>query len=411
MRRVAITGIGIVSSIGNNVEEVTNALRNGTSGIVAAPEYAELGFRSQVHGTVKLDVTEHIDRKQLRFMGEGAAYAVLAMEQAIADAGLDDHLVSHVKTGLVAGSGGPSTANLLAAFDITREKGPKRIGPYMVPRCMSSTVSACIATFFKIKGINYSISSACSTSAHCITAGADAIRSGNQNIVFAGGGEELHWTLSVLFDAMGAMSSKYNDTPETASRPYDTDRDGFVIAGGGGMVVLEDMDHAIARGAKIYAELVGYGANSDGDDMVAPSGEGAVRCMELALAGFDGNALTSKVDYINAHGTSTPVGDVKELDAVRSVFGPRGYLPTVTSTKSLTGHSLGATGVQEAIYTLIMMQNNFIAASANISNPDPAIGDIPIPQQRVDNVSIGLALSNSFGFGGTNATLALKKVS
>ena len=411
MRRVAITGIGIVSSIGNNVEEVTASLRNGTSGIVAAPEYTELGFRSQVHGTVKLDVTEHIDRKQLRFMGEGAAYAVLAMEQAIADAGLDDHLVSHVKTGLVAGSGGPSTANLLAAFDITREKGPKRIGPYMVPRCMSSTVSACIATFFKIKGINYSISSACSTSAHCITAGADAIRSGNQNIVFAGGGEELHWTLSVLFDAMGAMSSKYNDTPETASRPYDTDRDGFVIAGGGGMVVLEDMDHAIARGAKIYAELVGYGANSDGDDMVAPSGEGAVRCMELALAGFDGNAMTDKVDYINAHGTSTPVGDVKELDAVRSVFGPRGYLPTVTSTKSLTGHSLGATGVQEAIYTLIMMQNNFIAASANISNPDPAIGDIPIPQQRVDNVSIGLALSNSFGFGGTNATLALKKVS
>ena len=411
MRRVVITGIGIVSSIGNNVDEVTSSLRHGTSGIVAAPEYTELGFRSQVHGTVKLDVAEHIDRKQLRFMGEGAAYAVLAMEQAIADAGLDDSQVSHVKSGLVAGSGGPSTANLLAAFDITREKGPKRIGPYMVPRCMSSTVSACIATFFKIKGINYSISSACSTSAHCITAGADAIRSGSQNIVFAGGGEELHWTLSVLFDAMGAMSSKYNDTPETASRPYDTDRDGFVIAGGGGMVVLEDMDHALARGAKIYAELVGYGANSDGDDMVAPSGEGAVRCMELALAGFDGNALTDKVDYINAHGTSTPVGDVKELDAVRSVFGPRGYLPVVTSTKSLTGHSLGATGVQEAIYTLIMMQNNFIAASANISNPDPAIGDIPVPQTRLDDISIGLALSNSFGFGGTNATLALRNVS
>ena len=411
MRRVVITGIGIVSSIGNNVDEVTSSLRHGTSGIVAAPEYTELGFRSQVHGTVKLDVAEHIDRKQLRFMGEGAAYAVLAMEQAIADAGLDDSQVSHVKTGLVAGSGGPSTANLLAAFDITREKGPKRIGPYMVPRCMSSTVSACIATFFKIKGINYSISSACSTSAHCITAGADAIRSGSQNIVFAGGGEELHWTLSVLFDAMGAMSSKYNDTPETASRPYDTDRDGFVIAGGGGMVVLEDMDYALARGAKIYAELVGYGANSDGDDMVAPSGEGAVRCMELALAGFDGNALTDKVDYINAHGTSTPVGDVKELDAVRSVFGPRGYLPVVTSTKSLTGHSLGATGVQEAIYTLIMMQNSFIAASANISNPDPAIGDIPVPQTRLDDISIGLALSNSFGFGGTNATLALRKVS
>ena len=411
MRRIAITGVGIVSSIGNNVEEVTASLRNGTSGIVVAPEYIRLGFRSQVHGTVKLNVTEHIDRKQLRFMGDGAAYAVLAMKQAIADAGLEDHLVSHVKTGLVAGSGGPSTANLLAAFDITREKGPKRIGPYMVPRCMSSTVSACIATFFKIKGINYSISSACSTSAHCITAGADAIRTGSQNIVFAGGGEELHWTLSVLFDAMGAMSSKYNNTPEKASRPYDTDRDGFVIAGGGGMVVLENMDHAVARGAKIYAELVGYGANSDGDDMVAPSGEGAVRCMELALAGFDGNALTDKVDYINAHGTSTPVGDVKELDAVRSVFNPRGYLPTVTSTKSLTGHSLGATGVQEAIYTLIMMKNNFIAASANINNPDPAIGNIPIPQQRVDNASIELALSNSFGFGGTNATLAIKKVS
>jgi len=410
MRRVAITGIGIVSSIGNNVSEVTTSLRNGTSGIVAAPEYTELGFRSQVHGTVKLDVADHVDRKQLRFMGEGAAYAVLAMEQAIADAGLEDHHVSNERSGLVAGSGGPSTANLLAAFDITREKGPKRIGPYMVPRCMSSTVSACIATFFKIRGINYSISSACSTSAHCITAGADAIRSGSQDIVFAGGGEELHWTLSVLFDAMGAMSSKYNDTPELASRPYDADRDGFVIAGGGGMVVLEDMDHAVARGAKIYAELVGYGANSDGADMVAPSGEGAVRCMELALAGFDGNKLTDKVDYINAHGTSTPVGDVKELEAVRTVFGPRGYLPIVTSTKSLTGHSLGATGVQEAIYTIIMMQNKFIAASANIQTPDPAIGDIPVAQTRMDDFSINLALSNSFGFGGTNATLALRKV-
>ena len=410
MRRVAITGIGIVSSIGNNVSEVTNSLRNGTSGIVAAPEYTELGFRSQVHGTVKLDVADHVDRKQLRFMGEGAAYAVLAMEQAIADAGLEGHQVSNERSGLVAGSGGPSTANLLAAFDITREKGPKRIGPYMVPRCMSSTVSACIATFFKIRGINYSISSACSTSAHCITAGADAIRSGSQDIVFAGGGEELHWTLSVLFDAMGAMSSKYNDTPELASRPYDADRDGFVIAGGGGMVVLEDMDHAVARGAKIYAELVGYGANSDGADMVAPSGEGAVRCMELALAGFDGNKLTDKVDYINAHGTSTPVGDVKELDAVRTVFGPRGHLPVVTSTKSLTGHSLGATGVQEAIYTIIMMQNKFIAASANIHTPDPAIGDIPVAQSRMDDFSINLALSNSFGFGGTNATLALRKV-
>ena len=410
MRRVAITGIGIVSSIGNNISEVTDSLRNGTSGIVAAPEYTELGFRSQVHGTVKMDIAEHVDRKQLRFMGEGAAYAVLAMEQAIADSGLDDSDVSNVRTGLIAGSGGPSTANLLAAFDITREKGPKRIGPYMVPRCMSSTVSACIATFFKIRGINYSISSACSTSAHCITAGADAIRSGSQDIVFAGGGEELHWTLSVLFDAMGAMSSKYNDTPELASRPYDVDRDGFVIAGGGGMVVLEDMNHAQARGAKIYAELVGYGANSDGEDMVAPSGEGALRCMELALKGFDDNKLTDKVDYINAHGTSTPVGDVKELEAVRNVFEPRGYLPVVNSTKSLTGHSLGATGVQEAIYTIIMMQNNFIAASANIQTPDPAIGDIPVAQNRMDDVSINLALSNSFGFGGTNATLALRKV-
>ena len=410
MRRVAITGIGIVSSIGNNVSEVTNSLRNGTSGIVAAPEYTEFGFRSQVHGTVKLDVADHVDRKQLRFMGEGAAYAVLAMEQAIADAGLEEHQVSNERSGLVAGSGGPSTANLLAAFDITREKGPKRIGPYMVPRCMSSTVSACIATFFKIRGINYSISSACSTSAHCITAGADAIRTGSQDIVFAGGGEELHWTLSVLFDAMGAMSSKYNDTPELASRPYDADRDGFVIAGGGGMVVLEDMDHAVARGAKIYAELVGYGANSDGADMVAPSGEGAVRCMELALHGFDGNKLADKVDYINAHGTSTPVGDLKELDAVRTVFGPSGHLPVVTSTKSLTGHSLGATGVQEAIYTIIMMQNKFIAASANIQAPDPAIGDIPVAQSRIDDFSINLALSNSFGFGGTNATLALRKV-
>lgn len=410
MRRVVITGIGIVSSIGNNITEVTEALRQGKSGIVAAPDYAELGFRSQIHGSVKMDVTEHIDRKQMRFMGEGAAYAVLAMKQAITDSGLSDDEVSNPRTGLIAGSGGPSTANMLMAFDTTRNKGPKRVGPYMVPRCMSSTVSACIATFFKIKGLNYSITSACSTSAHCITSGADAIRSGGQDIVFAGGGEELHWTLSVLFDAMGAMSSKYNDTPEKASRAYDADRDGFVIAGGGGMVVLEDMDRATARGAKIYAEIVGYGANSDGHDMVAPSGEGAVRCMELALAGFDGNKLTDHVDYINAHGTSTPVGDVKELDAVRKVFSPRGYLPIVTSTKSLTGHSLGATGVQEAIYTMIMMKEGFITPSANIDTPDPAIGDIPVPSLRIDDAEIKLALSNSFGFGGTNATLALRKV-
>ena len=410
MRRVVVTGIGIVSSIGTDADSVTQSLRNGTSGIIAAPDYAELGFRSQVKGAVDIDLSEYIDRKQMRFMGEGAGYAVVAMQQAVADSGLSEAEVSHPRTGLIAGSGGPSTANLLAAADITREKGPKRVGPYMVPRCMSSTVSACIATFFKIKGVNYSISSACSTSAHCITAGADAIRYGMQDVVFAGGGEELHWTLSVLFDAMGAMSSRYNDTPEKASRAYDANRDGFVIAGGGGMVVLEDYDRAKARGAKIYAEIVGYGANSDGHDMVAPSGEGAQRCMELALAGFDGNGLTQPVDYINAHGTSTPVGDVKELEAVRAVFGARGYLPVVTSTKSLTGHSLGATGVQEAIYTMLMMQNNFIGASINIDEPDEAIGDIPIPSACMENKQISLALSNSFGFGGTNATLALARI-
>lgn len=409
-RRVVVTGIGIVSSIGNNAEEVTESLRLAKSGIVAAPDYTELGFRSQVKGSVKMDVADHIDRKQMRFMGEGAAYAVLAMEQAVADAGLTEDEVSNPRTGLIAGSGGPSTANMLSAFDTTREKSPKRVGPYMVPRCMSSTVSACIATFFKIKGVNYSISSACSTSAHCITAGVDAIRYGMQDVVFAGGGEELHWTLSVLFDAMGAMSSAYNDTPEKASRAYDANRDGFVIAGGGGMVVLEDYERAKARGAKIYGEIVGYGANSDGHDMVAPSGEGAIRCMELALAGFDGKALTDKVDYINAHGTSTPVGDMKELEAVRAVFGPRDYLPVVTSTKSLTGHSLGATGVQEAIYTMLMMQNGFIGASANIETPDPQIGDIPVPTSLMENTQINLALSNSFGFGGTNATLAIQRV-
>ncbi len=408
MRRVVITGIGIVSSIGNNADEVRQSLYDGRSGIVAAPDFAELGFRSQIKGSVDIDLAELIDRKQMRFMGEGAAYAVVAMQQAVADSGLTEAEISHPRTGLIAGSGGPSTANMLTAFDTTREKGPKRVGPYMVPRCMSSTVSACIATFFKIKGVNYSLSSACSTSAHCITAGVDAIRYGMQDVVFAGGGEELHWTLSVLFDAMGAMSSQYNDTPEKASRAYDANRDGFVIAGGGGMVVLEDYERAKARGAKIYAEIVGYGANSDGYDMVAPSGEGAVRCMNLALDGFDG-PLDIPVEYINAHGTSTPVGDLKELDAVRDVFTPKGYLPVVTSTKSLTGHSLGATGVQEAIYTLLMMQHNFIAASANIEEPDPAIGEIPIPQTRMDNTTINLALSNSFGFGGTNATLALAR--
>jgi 3-oxoacyl-[acyl-carrier-protein] synthase-1 len=405
-KRVVITGMGIVSSIGNNVEAVKNSLINQKSGIVSSEIYKEMGFRSQIHGDIKINLEDHIDKKQLRFMGAGSAYAVLSMEQAIIDAGLTNEEVSNPKTGLIAGSGGPSTANLLQAFDIAREKGPKRVGPFMVPRCMSSTVSACIATFFKIKGINFSITSACSTSAHCIGIGADQIKYGNQDIVFAGGGEELDWTLSVLFDAMGAMSSKYNETPELASRPYDIDRDGFVIAGGGGMLVLEELEHAKARGAKIYGEIVGHCANSDGFDMVAPSGEGAIRCMKQALINTNQN-----VDYINAHGTSTPVGDMQELHAVKEVFKNYDYLPKLTSTKSLTGHSLGATGVQEAIYTIIMMNNNFISGSANIHNPDPEIGKIEIPQNTLKNIDINLALSNSFGFGGTNACLAISKYS
>ena len=405
-KRVVITGMGIVSSIGNNVEAVKNSLINQKSGIVSSEIYKEMGFRSQIHGDIKINLEDHIDKKQLRFMGAGSAYAVLSMEQAIIDAGLTNEEVSNPKTGLIAGSGGPSTANLLQAFDIAREKGPKRVGPFMVPRCMSSTVSACIATFFKIKGVNFSITSACSTSAHCIGIGADQIKYGNQDIVFAGGGEELDWTLSVLFDAMGAMSSKYNETPELASRPYDIDRDGFVIAGGGGMLVLEELEHAKARGAKIYGEIVGHCANSDGFDMVAPSGEGAIRCMKQALINTNQN-----VDYINAHGTSTPVGDMQELHAVKEVFKNYDYLPKLTSTKSLTGHSLGATGVQEAIYTIIMMNNNFISGSANIQNPDPEIGKIQIPQNTLKNIDINLALSNSFGFGGTNACLAISKYS
>ena len=403
-KRVVVTGMGIVSSIGNNVETVKNSLMNQKSGIVSSDIYKEMGFRSQIHGEVKINLEDHIDKKQLRFMGAGAAYSVLSMEQAIADAGLTIEEVSNPRTGLIAGSGGPSTANLLQAFDVAREKGPKRVGPFMVPRCMSSTVSACIATFFKIKGVNFSITSACSTSAHCIGIGADQIKYGNQDIVFAGGGEELDWTLSVLFDAMGAMSSKYNNTPELASRPYDVNRDGFVIAGGGGMLVLEELEHAKARGAKIYGEIVGHCANSDGFDMVAPSGEGAIRCMKQALANTDQN-----VDYINAHGTSTPVGDMQELHAVREVFKDYDYLPKLTSTKSLTGHSLGATGVQEAIYTLVMMNNNFISGSANIENEDPEIGKIEIPRKTLQNIDINLALSNSFGFGGTNACLAISK--
>ena len=403
-KRVVITGMGIVSCIGNNIETVKNSLINQKSGIVKSSVYQEMGFRSQIHGEVKINLEEFIDKKQLRFMGAGAAYSVLSMEQAIVDSGLSDKEVSNPRTGLIAGSGGPSTANLLQAFDIAREKGPKRVGPFMVPRCMSSTVSACIATFFKIKGVNFSITSACSTSAHCIGIGTDQIKYGNQDIVFAGGGEELDWTLSVLFDAMGAMSSKYNDTPEIASRPYDIDRDGFVIAGGGGMLVLEELEHAKARGAKIYGEIVGHSANSDGFDMVAPSGEGAIRCMQQAL-----KSTNQKVDYINAHGTSTPVGDMQELHAVREVFKDQDYLPKLTSTKSLTGHSLGATGVQEAIYTLIMINNNFISGSANIENDDPEIGNIEIPRKTIKNIDINLALSNSFGFGGTNACLAISK--
>ena len=403
-KRVVITGMGIVSAIGNNIETVKNSLINQKSGIVSSSIYQEMGFRSQIHGEVKINLEDHIDKKQLRFMGAGAAYSVLSMEQAITDAGLTNEEVSNPRTGLIAGSGGPSTANLLQAFDIAREKGPKRVGPFMVPRCMSSSVSACIATFFKIKGVNFSITSACSTSAHCIGIGTDQIKYGNQDIVFAGGGEELDWTLSVLFDAMGAMSSKYNSTPELASRPYDVNRDGFVIAGGGGMLVLEELEHAKARGAKIYGEIVGHCANSDGFDMVAPSGEGAIRCMKQALANTN-----QKVDYINAHGTSTPVGDMQELHAVREVFKDYDYLPRLTSTKSLTGHSLGATGVQEAIYTLVMMNNNFISGSANIENEDPEIGKIEIPRKTLQNIDINLALSNSFGFGGTNACLAISK--
>ncbi len=404
-KRVVITGMGIVSSIGNNVEEVKDSLINQKSGIVKSNTYKEMGFRSQIHGKVNLNLEDHVDKKQLRFMGAGAAYSVLSMEQAIKDSGLTHKEVSNPKTGLIAGSGGPSTANMLQSFDIAREKGPKRVGPFMVPRCMSSTVSACIATFFKIKGVNFSITSACSTSAHCIGIGADQIKYGKQDIIFAGGGEELDWTLSVLFDAMGAMSSKYNETPELASRPYDINRDGFVIAGGGGMLVLEELEHAKARGAKIYGEIAGHCANSDGYDMVAPSGEGAVRCMSEALSG-----INKKVDYINAHGTSTPVGDMQELHAIKEVFRNKDYLPKLTSTKSITGHSLGATGVHEAIYTLIMMNNNFISGSANINEDDPEIGSIEIPRKTIKDVEINLALSNSFGFGGTNACLALSKL-
>ena len=402
MRRVVITGLGIVSSIGNNKQEVTTALHEGKSGIEFIPEYEELGFRSHVAGTVNLNIEELIDRKLRRFMGNSAAYNYIAMKDAIEDSGLEDDMVSNVRTGLIAGSGGASTENVALAVDTLRTKGLRRVGPYMVPRTMSSTNSACLATPFKIHGVNYSISSACSTSAHCIGNGFELIQFDKQDIIFAGGGEELHWTLSLMFDAMGALSSKYNDSPETASRPYDATRDGFVIAGGGGMVVLEELEHAKQRGAKIYAELVGYGATSDGYDMVQPSGEGAVRCMQQAMA-----TVEEPIDYINAHGTSTPVGDMRELEAMRTVFGDK--LPKISSTKSLSGHSLGAAGVHEAIFSLLMMQEDFLAESANITELDPAGAGFPIIRERIDNAGVNTMMSNSFGFGGTNATLVFRR--
>ena len=408
MKRVVVTGLGIVSPIGNNAAEVTKSLKEGTSGIEFVQEYRDLGFRSQVAGTLKLNVEELVDRRLMRFMGNGAAYAYLSMKQAIEDAGLSEAEISNDRTGLVAGSGGPTTGAIVQAALTTREKGPKRVGPFQVPRAMSSTVSANLATAYKIKGPSYSISSACSTSAHCIGNAVETIQLGKADRMFAGGGEELEWTLSVLFDAMGAMSSKYNDTPQRASRAYDKDRDGFVIAGGGGIVVLEELETARARGAKIYAEVIGYGATSDGADMVAPSGEGALRCMMLALAGFPGAPRrNTPVDYINTHGTSTPVGDITELDAIRAVFGEvqPDRLPVVSSTKSLTGHSQGATGAHEAIYSLLMMKDDFIAASANIENLDPGAEGYPIARKRIDNAGLQTVLSNSFGFGGTNACL------
>ena len=402
MRRVVVTGMGIVSSIGNNKEEVLDSLREGRSGIEYAPEYEQYGFRSRIHGSLKIDVAERIDRKALRFMGDGVAYNYIAMQEALDDAGLAEGEISDERIGIIMGSGGPSTKNQVQAADIAREKGARRVGPYMVPRCMSSTISAVLATQFRIKGVNYSISSACATSAHCIGNGAEQIQLDKQDIVFAGGGEELHWSLSVLFDGMGAMSSKFNDTPERASRPYDVDRDGFVISGGGGVVVLEELEHAKARGARIYAEVAGYGATSDGLDMVAPSGEGAVRCIRMAMG-----SANRPINYINTHGTATPVGDGPEIDAIREVFG--NDMPPIASTKSLTGHSQGATGAHESIYSILMMQHNFIAASANIENLDPAFEGVPIVRERMDDVEINSVMSNSFGFGGTNATLVFAR--
>lgn len=403
MRRAVITGMGIVSPIGNTVAEVTESLRTGRSGIVFSDDYAERGFRSHVHGKPTIDLDDKIDRKLRRFMGDGSAYNYVAMKEAIESAGLTDADVTDERTGLVMGSGGPSTSALVAAADTAREKGPKRIGPYAVPKSMCSTNSANMGTAFKMRGLSYSISSACSTSAHCIGNAAELVQWGKQDVVFAGGGEEVHWTLSVLFDAMGALSSKYNDTPERASRPFDVDRDGFVIAGGAGVVVVEELERAKARGAKIYGEIAGYGATSDGVDMVAPSGEGAVRCMRMATQGL-GNR---KVDYINAHGTSTPAGDMTEVKAIQEVFGD--HRPYITSTKSLTGHSQGATGVHEAIYSLLMLNNDFVAASANVETLDPEAGDAAIVTERIDDAGLHCVLSNSFGFGGTNASLAFTR--
>jgi 3-oxoacyl-[acyl-carrier-protein] synthase-1 len=400
---VVVTGIGIVSSIGNSAQEVLASLREAKSGIVKADKYAELGFRCQVHGAPKLDLDGMIDRKVRRFMGEGAAWNYIAMEQAIRDAGLEEKDVSNERTGLIMGSGGPSTRAIVQAADNTREKGPKKVGPFEVPKAMSSTNSATLSTPYHIKGVSYSISSACSTSAHCIGNGAELIQLGKQDIVFAGGGEELDWTLSVLFDAMNAMSSDFNDRPEVASRAYDTKRDGFVIAGGAGVVVLEELDHARARGARLYGELVGYGATSDGYDMVQPSGEGAARCMRMAMQNIDG-----EIGYINPHATSTPIGDLREIEALRAVFGEK--CPPISATKSLTGHSLGAAGAHEAIYSLLMMNNGFICESANIETLDPAVADMPIVRKRQDNVAINAVMSNSFGFGGTNATLVFRRV-
>ncbi|MBI5450686.1 MAG: beta-ketoacyl-ACP synthase I [Gammaproteobacteria bacterium] len=402
MRRVVITGVGIVSSIGNNAGEVTTSLRDGRSGIEFCEEYARLGFRSHVHGPIRIDTAALIDRKLLRFMGDAAAYCYLAMREAIEDAGLTGQQVSDPRTGLIAGSGGASNKNFLQAVEILRDKGAKRVGPYMVPRTMGSTVSANLCTAYGIKGINYSISSACSTSAHCIGNAVEQIQFGKQDVMFAGGGEEVDWTMTMLFDGMGALSSAYNDRPAVASRAYDAKRDGFVISGGGGIVVLEELEHAQARGARIYGEVVGYGANSDGHDMVQPSGEGAVRCMRQALA-----TVRQPIDYINTHGTSTPIGDVKEVEALREVFGAR--VPPFSSTKSLTGHALGGAGVNETIYSLLMMEHDFIAASAHVETPDPAVEGLPLVRTRRDAAGLQCVMSNSFGFGGTNATLVFAK--